>query len=84
MTKQEFKTYYLHLKEIFGFGSRSWSELNESFCIYHWEANKRSIIAEYILLEEMVEFAESVDEPYYCGIDRFLRVYRHPVESVLN
>lgn len=76
---------YKLLYEFYEVQSRSWSMLHEQFNAYVFcEANRRSIIAEYLTWEEFVEAAKELNIVYYAGIDTFLRVYKKAVYSCLT
>lgn len=79
MNKQ-LRNQYEHLCAIFGIGSRSWTELHRRPSIYAFcPANQKSMIAEYLLLEEFAAEAKAWDVPYYYGIDEFLESYHDVV-----
>ena len=53
-----------------------------SFSAYTFcDANKKSIIAMYLELEEFTLQAKAYDVVYYCGIDDFLESYHNAVYS---
>lgn len=73
------------LKELYGIQSSGWSMLHERFNRYVFcEANRKSLIAEYLMWEEFVEDAKKLGVIYYYGIDLFLKEYKNAVYSCLT
>lgn len=73
------------LKELYGIQSSGWSMLHERFNRYVFcEANRKSLIAEYLMWEEFVEDAKKLGVVYYYGIDLFLKEYKNAVYSCLT
>lgn len=84
-TKESVKRQYELLFELYGVQSGGWSMLHERFNRYVFcEANRKSLIAEYLVWEEFVEDAKKLDVPYYMGIDTFLKEYKNAVYSCLQ
>ena len=84
-TKESVERQYELLKELYGIQSSGWSMLHERFNRYVFcEANRKSLIAEYLMWEEFVEEAKRFDVVYYYGIDLFLKEYKNAVYSCLN
>lgn len=54
-TKESVERQYELLKELYGIQSSGWSMLHERFNRYVFcEANRKSLIAEYLMWEEML------------------------------
>lgn len=70
-TKESVERQYELLKELYGI---------QSIC----EANRKSLIAEYLMWEEFVEDAKKLGVVYYYGIDLFLKEYKNAVYSCLT
>lgn len=84
-TKESVERQYELLKELYGIQSSSWSMLHEQFNRYVFcEANRKSLIGEYLVWEEFVEEAKRLDVVYYYGIDLFLKEYKNAVYSCLK
>ena len=84
--KEELQEEYDHLCNLFGIGSGLWDSL---FCHYSpsvfCQANRKRIIAQYLLLEDFVTEAKKVNLIYYKGIDYFLEEYKKVVyENVIS
>lgn len=76
---------YNYLCWRFGVKSSIWSMLHEKFSPFTFcDANKKTIITEYLLLEDFVERAKTINFPYYYGVDEFLREYKEAVYNSLN
>lgn len=78
--KKQLCDQYEHLCAIFGIGNGTWLQLHRkpspfAFC----PANQKSMIAEYLILEEFVADAKAWDVPYYYGIDEFIESYHDVV-----
>ena len=73
--------WYCLLKEYFGWGNSMWSDLNEEFSQYHFKANYKHVIAEYLLTESLVKEMKDLRITYYQGLDDFLREYHDAVYS---
>lgn len=85
MTKKELKREYDALCVLFGVGSGCWTMLYEKFSPFVFcDANKKDIIAEYLMWENFVERAKEVNFVYYFGIDTFLHEYKKAVYSCLS
>ena len=85
MTEEILSKQYELLCKYYGLHSSCWAMLHENFSRYIFcEANRKSLIAEYLLWEEFVEDAKKLDFAYYYGIDEFLREYKKAVYSCLN
>ena len=70
-TKESVERQYELLKELYGIQSSGWSMLHERFNRYVFcEANRKSLIAEYLMWEED---AKKLGVVYYYGIDLFLK-----------
>lgn len=73
-TKESVERQYELLRELYGIQSSGWSMLHERFNRYVFcEANRKSLIAEYLMWEEFVEDAKKLGVVYYYGIDLFLK-----------
>ena len=60
-TKESVERQYELLKELYGIQSSGWSMLHERFNRYVFcEANRKSLIAEYLMWEEFVEDANNL------------------------
>lgn len=83
--QEELREEYDNLCATFGVKKGGWHMLYEN---YHWAifcpANRRSIIAQYLIWEEFVERAKKHHFTYYYGIDDFLREYRKAVYGCLT
>ena len=78
--KQSLEEQYKLLFSLYGIGSRIWDDMYRSFSAYTFcDANKKSIIAMYLELEEFTLQAKAYDVVYYCGIDDFLESYHNAV-----
>lgn len=85
MNYKELEKEYNALCTAFGVRSVAWSILYQNFSPFIFcDANKKSIIAEYLIWEDFVKRAKEVDFAYYCKIDDFLREYRNAVYNCLN
>ena len=82
--QQELRESYQQLKKDFGIGQSLWDMTHTSFSPFAFEANKSSLIDEYITLAKFVEQAKKVNLCYYLGIDEFLEQYKTAVESCLK
>lgn len=68
-TKESVERQYELLKELYGIQSSGWSMLHERFNRYVFcEANRKSLIGEYLVWEEFVEEAKRFDVVYYYGV----------------
>lgn len=84
-TKESVERQYELLKELYGIQSSGWSMLHERFNRYVFcEANRKSLIAEYLMWEEFVEDAKKFGVVYYYRIDLFLKEYKNAVYSCLT
>lgn len=78
--KEQLKQEYDALCSVFGIGQGLWLQLHESPSPYAFcEANRKSFIAEYFMLEEFSEKAKEEGFIYYFGIDTFLEAYKNVV-----
>lgn len=85
MKYEEIEKEYHALCTAFGVYSRLWYDLYHKFSIFTFcDANKKSIIGEYLVWEDFVERAKEVNFEYYYGIDDFLSEYKNAVYSCLN
>lgn len=76
---------YELLFKLYGVQSSGWSMLHEQFNRYVFcAANRKSLIAEYLVWEEFVEEAKKLGVVYYYGIDLFLKEYKNAVYSCLQ
>ena len=83
--KQSLEEQYKLLFILYSIGSRVWDGMYRSFSAYTFcDANKKSIIAMYLELEEFTLQAKEYDVVYYCGIDDFLESYHDAVYNCLN
>lgn len=83
--KQSLEEQYKLLFSLYGIGSRVWDDMYRSFSAYTFcDANKKSIIAMYLELEEFTLQAKAYGVVYYCGIDDFLELYHNAVYNCLN
>lgn len=83
-SKERLEEEYNNLCNLFGIGNGIWDSLYcrfspSVFC----PANRKGIIAQYLLLEEFVTDAKSVNLIYYQGIDCFLEEYKEAVYRML-
>lgn len=83
--KQRLEEQYVLLFSLYGIDNRMWDDMYRSFsaCIF-CDANKKSIIAMYLELEEFTIQAKAYGVEYYCGIDDFLKSYHNAVYNCLN
>lgn len=76
---------YEHLKELFGISFRCWGMIHQNYSCYAFcEDNRKSLIAEYLILEDFASRANKVGFAYYYGIDVFLKEYKKAVYDRLN
>lgn len=83
--KTRIKEQYYHAIELFGIGTNLWCMCHEHyypamFC----RENRRDIIAEYLVLEDLVHDMKENNVIYYQGIDMFLDEYRAAVYRCLT
>lgn len=83
--KQLLHEEYERLSQQFGIFSRLWNDMYTSFSWYIFcKANRKYIIAMYLLLEEFAKDAKEADFVYFWGIDKFLEEYKAPVYRCLK
>lgn len=83
--KQLLHEEYERLSQQFGIFSRLWDYMYTSFSWHVFcQANRKYIIAMYLMLENFVEDADMADFTYYYGIDEFLKAYKEPVYRCLK
>ena len=76
---------YEHLAEAFGIYSRMWDMIHMNFSPSMFcEANRASLIGEYLVWKDFVEQAKKYNVPYFYGINEFLEEYKTAVESCLK
>jgi hypothetical protein len=81
-TKESVERQYELLKEFYGIQSSGWSMLHERFNRYVFcEANRKSLIAEYLMWEEFVEDAKKLGWSIIMGLTYFLKNTR--MQSIL-
>lgn len=83
--KDKLKEEYENALELFGVGCGFWDSLYTNFspsCFC--EANRKSIIAEYLYWENFTELMRKHNLIYYWGIDAFLKEYKKAVYSCLK
>lgn len=84
-TKESVERQYELLFELYGVQSGGWDMLHRCFNRYVFcEANRKGLIAEYLMWEEFVEDAKKLNVAYYMGIDTFLEEYKNAVYSCLK
>ena len=83
--KQRLEEQYELLVTLYGIGGRLWGDMYGNFnsCVF-CDANKKSIIAMYLELEEFALQAKAYGVIYYYGIDDFLESYHDAVYNCLN
>lgn len=85
MNYEAIENEYCALCAAFGVYSSLWCVLYRKFSVSTFcDANKKSIIGEYLVWEDFVERAKEVNFEYYCGIDDFLSEYKNAVYNCLN
>lgn len=83
--KEQIQVEYELLTEIYGINSSCWSMVHENFSRYLFcTENKKSLISEYLALEDFTERAKKFGVIYYYGIDVFLKKYKKAVYSCLQ
>lgn len=71
--------------ELFGVNCGLWTPFHTNFSPYYFcEANRKSIIAEYLYWETFTELLRRHDFVYYWGIDEFLKEYKEAVYNYLK
>lgn len=79
------KNEYDNLKQVFGLSSRCWDMIHIKYSQYKFcDANKKALIAEYLIWEEFTQRAKQNNFSYYYGIDEFLASYKDAVYSHLT
>lgn len=83
--KQRLEEQYELLFSLYGIGNILWGDMYGHFnsCVF-CDANKKSIIAMYLELEEFALQAKAYGVIYYYGIDDFLESYHDAVYNCLN
>lgn len=83
--KQRLEEQYELLIVLYGIGNRLWNDMYGRFNSYVFcDANKKSIIAMYLELEEFALQAKAYGVVYYYGIDDFLESYHNAVYNCLS
>ena len=83
--KDKLKEEYKNALEFFGVGCGFWSSIHTNFSPYCFcEANRKSIVAEYLYWENFTELMRKHNLIYYWGIDEFLKEYKKAVYSCLK
>ena len=83
--KQRLEEQYELLVTLYGIGGRLWGDMYGRFNSYVFcDANKKSIIAMYLELEEFALQAKAYGVIYYYSIDDFLESYHDAVYNCLN
>ena len=83
--KQRLEEQYKLLVSLYGINSRLWDDTYMRFSRYVFcDANKKSIIAMYLELDEFTIQAKAYGVVYYYGIDVFLESYHNAVYNCLN
>ena len=85
MSKEQLKQEYKLLAEYYGIYSSIWDQIHTecnrySFC----KENRKLLISEYLIWEELTERLRKHQIPYYMGIDTFLEEYKEAVYNCLN
>lgn len=83
--REQLKEQYELFLDLYGIRSSVWSQMYESFSRYTFcDANKKSVIAMYLELEDFAQNAKENGVIYYYGIDEFLSAYHDAVYNCLN